>query len=118
MALAGRPGEGTTAEVVAMRRARPYASEFTHSVGVVVGLMIGNHGRALAMSDTTRRDVDAFWELLDEILNAVLFVLIGMEVTVISLALGVFAGALAALALTLLARADRRVAGWRIEGLR
>ncbi len=47
---------------------------------VVTGLMIGNQGRALAMSDTTRRYVDMFWELLDEILNAVLFVLIGMEV--------------------------------------
>ena len=47
---------------------------------VVAGLMIGNHGRALAMSDTTRHHVDMFWELLDEILNAVLFVLIGMEV--------------------------------------
>ncbi len=51
---------------------------------VVAGLMIGNHGRALAMSDTTRRHLDLFWELLDEILNAVLFVLIGMEVIVIS----------------------------------
>jgi CPA1 family monovalent cation:H+ antiporter len=47
---------------------------------VVVGLMIGNQGRALAMSDTTRRYLDMFWELLDQILNAVLFVLMGMEV--------------------------------------
>jgi CPA1 family monovalent cation:H+ antiporter len=47
---------------------------------VVAGLMIGNHGRELAMSDTTRRYLDMFWELIDEILNAVLFVLIGMEV--------------------------------------
>ena len=50
---------------------------------VVVGLIIGNHGRALAMSDTTRRYLDMFWELLDEILNAVLFVLIGLEITVL-----------------------------------
>ena len=50
---------------------------------VVAGLMIGNHGRELAMSDTTRRYLDMFWELIDEILNAVLFVLIGMEVLLV-----------------------------------
>ena len=51
---------------------------------VVAGVMTGNRGRAHAMSDTTRRYVDMFWELIDEILNAVLFVLIGMEVLSIS----------------------------------
>jgi CPA1 family monovalent cation:H+ antiporter len=52
---------------------------------VVAGLMIGNHGRALAMSETTREHLDTFWELLDEILNAVLFVLIGFELLVLTL---------------------------------
>lgn len=47
---------------------------------VVAGLLIGNLGRAYAMSPTTIEHVDTFWELLDEILNAVLFVLIGVEV--------------------------------------
>jgi CPA1 family monovalent cation:H+ antiporter len=47
---------------------------------VTAGLLIGNHGRAFAMSETTRRNLDTFWELIDEILNAVLFILIGMEV--------------------------------------
>lgn len=47
---------------------------------VVAGLLIGNLGRAYAMSPTTIEHVDTFWELLDEILNAVLFVLIGIEV--------------------------------------
>ena len=51
---------------------------------VVAGLMIGNHGRAFAMSEKTRKNLDQFWELIDEILNAVLFVLIGLEVLVIS----------------------------------
>jgi len=51
---------------------------------VVTGLLIGNHGRALAMSEKTRSHLDTFWELLDEILNSVLFVLIGLEVIVIS----------------------------------
>ena len=50
---------------------------------VVAGVMIGNRGRADAMSETTRRYVDMFWELIDEILNAVLFVLIGMEVLLV-----------------------------------
>lgn len=51
---------------------------------VVAGLWIGNHGRALAMSDQTRERLDDFWELIDEILNAVLFLLIGVEVLVLT----------------------------------
>ncbi len=51
---------------------------------VVAGLLIGNHGRMLAMSDRTRDNIDTFWELIDEILNAVLFLLIGLEVLVIT----------------------------------
>ena len=51
---------------------------------VVAGLLIGNHGRALAMSDQTREHLDLFWELLDEILNATLFVLMGLELLVLS----------------------------------
>lgn len=47
---------------------------------VVMGLIIGNQGRSSAMSEETERNIDMFWELLDEILNAVLFVLIGLEV--------------------------------------
>ena len=51
---------------------------------VVAGLLIGNQGRHLAMSDTTREYLDTFWELIDELLNAILFVLIGLEVLVLS----------------------------------
>lgn len=51
---------------------------------VVAGLMIGNHGRQNAMSDTTVEHLDTFWELIDEILNAVLFLLIGLEVMILS----------------------------------
>jgi CPA1 family monovalent cation:H+ antiporter len=60
---------------------------------VVTGLMVGNQGRALAMSDTTRHYVDLFWELLDEILNAVLFVLIGMEVLLVAFSVSVLTAA-------------------------
>ncbi|MEO5628488.1 MAG: sodium:proton antiporter [Thermomonas sp.] len=71
---------------------------------VVTGVIIGNHGRNLAMSDTTRRHVDLFWELLDEILNAVLFVLLGLEIVVIAYPHNGLFAAVAVIALTLLAR--------------
>ncbi len=71
---------------------------------VVAGLIIGNHGRALAMSDTTRRYLDMFWELVDEILNAMLFVLIGMEVLLVAFTLNELVAAGVAVTVTLLAR--------------
>ena len=52
---------------------------------VVAGLVIGNYGRRDAMSNTTVQHLDTFWELIDEILNAVLFLIIGLEVIVIQL---------------------------------
>ena len=63
---------------------------------VVAGLVIGNHGRNFGMSDRTRKHLDMFWELLDEILNAVLFMLMGLEmivivVTKLNIAMGLFA---------------------------
>ncbi|MEO1835767.1 MAG: sodium:proton antiporter [Akkermansiaceae bacterium] len=58
---------------------------------VVAGLMIGNHGRAHAMSDKTREHIDTFWELVDEVLNAVLFLLIGLELFVLDLSGGALA---------------------------
>ncbi len=51
---------------------------------VVAGLLIGNQGRLFAMSEGTRFQLDTFWELVDEILNAVLFVLIGLEILMLS----------------------------------
>lgn len=50
---------------------------------VVAGLFIGNHGRHFGMTESSRRYQDVFWELIDEIMNAVLFVLIGFEVLVL-----------------------------------
>jgi CPA1 family monovalent cation:H+ antiporter len=43
---------------------------------VVMGLMVGNFRRDIAMSDTTQEYVHKFWELVDVILNAILFILI------------------------------------------
>jgi CPA1 family monovalent cation:H+ antiporter len=47
---------------------------------VTAGLVVGNHGRTHGMSDVTRDHLDKFWSLVDEVLNAVLFVLVGFEV--------------------------------------
>ena len=68
---------------------------------VVMGLFIGNRGRRLGMSEKTREHLDSFWELLDEVLNAVLFVLIGLELLVIDLhPAALAAGAVAIVAVT------------------
>lgn len=71
---------------------------------VVAGLMVGSSGRAFAMSAKTQERLDDFWELVDEFLNAMLFVLIGIEVIIVEFtgASGL-AGALA-IPLVLLAR--------------
>jgi len=50
---------------------------------VIAGLLIGNVVRKHAMSERTRESIDEFWELIDEILNVVLFALIGLEMLVI-----------------------------------
>lgn len=71
---------------------------------VVAGLLIGNHGRAFAMSDVTRERLDNFWELVDEILNALLFMLIGLEVLVIPFTPGLLVAGLLAIVVTLFAR--------------
>jgi len=71
---------------------------------VVAGLFIGNHGRKFAMSETTRNILDAFWELIDEILNVVLFVLIGMEILVLAFTRELFIVGLLAIPTILLAR--------------
>ncbi len=71
---------------------------------VVAGLLIGNRGRRVAMSDITRERLDAFWELVDDFLNAVLFVLIGIEVIVVDVSPMVLAAGLLTIPLVLLAR--------------
>lgn len=71
---------------------------------VVAGIMIGNRGRADAMSDITRQYIDMFWELLDEILNAILFALVGMEVLLIAFSYDLLLAGAAAALVALLAR--------------
>ena len=71
---------------------------------VVAGLLIGNKGRKYAMSDKTREHLDNFWELIDEILNAMLFVLIGLEVLVLSFKLEYLIAGLVMIPVVLLIR--------------
>jgi CPA1 family monovalent cation:H+ antiporter len=71
---------------------------------VVAGLLIGNHGRSFAMSPTTVEHLDSFWELIDEVLNAVLFVLLGLEVLAVTFTGRHLAAGLLAIPVVLLAR--------------
>ncbi len=73
-------------------------------MAVCAGLLIGDVGAAKGMSDETRKYVDAFWKLIDEILNAVLFLLIGIEVFAVTFTLDVALAGVAAIALALFAR--------------
>lgn len=62
-----------------------YALQFSGPIAVVIaGLLIGNSGMRFAMSESTRDHVQKFWTLLDEILNASLFLIIGFEILAIS----------------------------------
>ncbi|MFV1959855.1 MAG: cation:proton antiporter [Planctomycetota bacterium] len=71
---------------------------------VVCGIVIGNPGRAYAMSKRTRTELDSFWGLVDEFLNAVLFVMIGVEVLVLDLEVPSLEAGLLAIFLVLAAR--------------
>ena len=72
---------------------------------VVAGLFIGNRGIKYAMSEETRTYVLTFWTLIDEILNSVLFLLIGLEVLVVAGNINYLGVTLLAIPVTLFARA-------------
>lgn len=81
------------------------ALHFSAPIAIVVaGLLIGNQGRQFAMSDQTREHLDTFWELIDEVLNAVLFVLIGLEVMVIAFSHKIILAGILAIVIVLAAR--------------
>lgn len=73
-------------------------------MAVCAGLLIGDVGTKFGMSEETRRYVDGFWRLIDEILNAVLFLMIGVEVFAIAFNFDNVTAGIAAIALALLAR--------------
>jgi len=72
---------------------------------VTAGLIVGNDKvRNTAMSENTEIYVDKFWELLDILLNTVLFVLIGMEILVLTIELNYFIAGLIAIPIVLACR--------------
>jgi CPA1 family monovalent cation:H+ antiporter len=73
-------------------------------MAVVAGLFIGDVGVKYGMSEETHRYLNAFWTLIDEILNAVLFLLIGVEVFAITFDLDAFTAGAAAIGLSLAGR--------------
>ena len=73
-------------------------------MAVCAGLLIGDIGSKHGMSVQTREYVDAFWKLIDEILNAVLFLLIGFEVFAVAFHGEFLVAGVAAIGLSLVAR--------------
>ena len=71
---------------------------------VITGLLIGNRGAEFSMSDHTRTYLFGFWEMVDEILNSVLFLLIGLELLVLGISPKFGLIMLACIPLVLLAR--------------
>ncbi len=71
---------------------------------VVAGLLVGNRGRAFAMSETTRDHLDKFWIVVDETLNAILFLIIGLEVIALELSWRLVVAGLVAIPIVLAAR--------------
>jgi len=51
---------------------------------VAAGLVVGNYGRQFSLSEVSKDYLDKFWELIDEILNAILFLIIGFELIIIT----------------------------------
>jgi CPA1 family monovalent cation:H+ antiporter len=71
---------------------------------VVAGIFIGNRGRRLAMSERTRTALDIVWSFVDELFNAVLFLLVGLEIFAVDLARPYILAGLALIPIGLLAR--------------
>ncbi|MCM4154488.1 sodium:proton antiporter [Gramella sp. AN32] len=72
---------------------------------VTAGLMVGNDTvRATSMSEITETYVDKFWELVDILLNTILFVLIGMEMLVLTLEVNYMIAGLIAIPVVLVCR--------------
>ncbi len=79
--------------------------EFSGPVAMaVVGLVVGSMSRAEQLPSETREHLQRFWQLLDGLLNTVLFVLIGLEVVRVNFSSGIFAAAGLSILITLMAR--------------
>lgn len=85
---------------------------------VVAGLLIGNHGRSFAMSPSTLEHIDTFWKLVDEVLNTVLFVLIGFELLVLAFSWSYLFAGIVAIPMVLAVRLLCVAAPIKLMGLR
>ncbi|MBZ0166044.1 MAG: Na+/H+ antiporter [Candidatus Omnitrophica bacterium] len=67
----------------------PLLAEAFHFSGiiaiVVAGLIVGNYGKIYSMSNKTRETLDTFWEVIEFVINSILFLIIGIELQVIPL---------------------------------
>ncbi|MFT5004915.1 MAG: CPA1 family monovalent cation:H+ antiporter [Paracoccaceae bacterium] len=73
-------------------------------MAVVAGLFIGDVGMKHGMSEETREYLDAFWKLIDEILNAILFLMIGIEVLAVAFTMDALVAGVLSIGLSLFAR--------------
>jgi CPA1 family monovalent cation:H+ antiporter len=73
-------------------------------MAVCAGLLIGDELTSHAMTQKTRDYVDTFWKLIDDILNAVLFLMIGLEVFAIAFSMDALLAGVLSIGLSLLAR--------------
>ena len=71
---------------------------------VVAGIMIGNQGKKFAMSKTTSDHLFKFWSLIDEVLNSVLFLMIGFELIGISFTKPILLAVIFSIPIMLIAR--------------
>ena len=71
---------------------------------VVAGIFTGSRSKARAMSDTTALYIDKFWELIDVLMNAILFVLIGLEILTLQFNVNYLVAGLVAIPIMLLSR--------------
>lgn len=71
---------------------------------VMAGLIVGNVVREKAFTEHGKQHLDVFWELIDELLNAVLFLLIGLEMITLNLSIQLLLFSIGAIAIALFAR--------------
>jgi CPA1 family monovalent cation:H+ antiporter len=95
-------------QVMALATAGYGAAEALHVSApiavVLMGLIVGNRGRKDAMSDETLKRLFGFWEVLDELMNLLLFGFIGLEMMTLSFSLGQLVVAAAGVVIVLAAR--------------
>ncbi len=80
---------------------------------VISGLIIGNYGRKVAMSEETKDYLEKFWELVDEIMNAILFLFIGFELLLLPNLTNQIVFGIVTIFLVLFARASSMILPWK-----